>query len=137
MTDMLTSENVEATIVRCLFTDAEMVDGQPPPEHIRVEGIVNPWAFHPGRVEENREKIAAMLSELPRAFMVGEGGGWSFLNACERADGVQWTAFHQRMDQLFSLGQACGYVTCQMPREMWSVLPGGMPYYAVDLPVPA
>jgi hypothetical protein len=37
------------------------------------------------------------------------------------------------MDKLFSMGIAVGLVKAYFPRRMWSILPGGMPYYVVDL----
>jgi len=56
----------------------------------------------------------------------------SFLNACQDRNGNQWTDLHQRMEQLFVLGQAAGFVSCLLPRDMWAALPGGMPYYVVS-----
>jgi hypothetical protein len=35
------------------------------------------------------------------------------------------------MEGLFCLGMAIGKVECLMPRKMWTILPGGMPYYLV------
>jgi hypothetical protein len=37
------------------------------------------------------------------------------------------------MDQLFTLGIAIEKVSFQLPREMWNVLPGGMPYLVVKI----
>jgi hypothetical protein len=37
------------------------------------------------------------------------------------------------MDKLFSMVIAVGLVKACFPRCMWSILPGGMPYYVVDL----
>lgn len=74
-----------------------------------------------------------MLLQLPKEFQKGSGsgGGISFLNACNDVSGKQWTDSHQVMEQLFALGIGCNKVKCLMPREMWKVLPGGMPYYVV------
>jgi hypothetical protein len=73
-----------------------------------------------------------MLAELPDPFHDADiGGGGSFLQACNRQDGVQWTTEHRVMEQLFLLGIATGFVICQLPRWVWPVLPGGMPYYVV------
>ena len=63
-----------------------------------------------------------------------EGQGSSFLNACYDRDGDLWTGDHATMEQLFVLGIAAGMVNCLMPRDMWPVLPGGMPYYSVTIP---
>ncbi len=73
-----------------------------------------------------------MLDELPDSFKKSGGGGMSFQNACVDKQGNQWTDFHQRMEQLFQLGIGIGKVELLMPREMWAMLPGGMPYYAIN-----
>jgi hypothetical protein len=39
---------------------------------------------------------------------------------------------HATMEQLILLGVGIGKVKSLMPREMWDVLPGGMPYYVVE-----
>ena len=74
-----------------------------------------------------------MLAELPNQFQADKGGGWSFLSACDDRNGHQWTDYHQRMEQLFQLGLALGLVRCPVPRDAWSMLPGSMPYYVVDV----
>ncbi len=73
-----------------------------------------------------------MLDELHPNFKASNGGGWSFLNACNRSDNMQWTGLHSTMEKLFMLGIAAGHVEW-MPaqRDMWSAFPGGMPYVIV------
>lgn len=124
----LTSENVESIFMDCLFRDNE--DTSDP---AIAEGITSNFGFHKERLKSHKEDISAMLLQLPLPFQKngGGGGGWTFLNACDNAKGEQWTGLHSIMEQLFSLGQACGKVECLIPRDMWSVLPGGMPYYSV------
>ena len=117
---------VESVFVDCLFKKDEDQSG-----HVKAEGITMSVGFHPGRLEGNRAKIKEWLSSLPDEFKTSKGGGWSFLNACNDKDGNQWTGLHQRMEQLFLLGIGIGKVKCLMSREMWAVLPGGMPYYSV------
>ena len=75
-----------------------------------------------------------MLVELPNEFMeesAGGGGGWSFLNTCYDKNGDQWTGMHLTMEQLFQLGIAAGVASYVMPRQMWAVFPGGMPYIVI------
>lgn len=135
---VLTAEMVEKVYAACLFSDEETegwdgtVEGLPAGAVV-TEGILNQTAFHPGRIEENREVILDMLRELPVAFRTEVGGGWSFLNACMREDGEQWTGLHRTQDCLMQLGMAIGAVKYVLPRDMWSVLPGGMPYLSVTL----
>ena len=122
----LTSKNVNLVFMDCLFQDGE--DTSNP---AIAEGITSKFGFHKGRLDLRKEDISAMLSMLPKEFQKNGGGGMSFLNACNNSNGKQWTDLHCVMDQLFSLGQACEKVKCLMPRDIWSALPGGMPYYVV------
>lgn len=120
----LTTENVDAIMAECLVDAGGQI----------VKGVIHSFAFDPDRIKARRDDIKSMLSALPLPFfkgIEGGGGGWSFLMACDRRDGVQWTGFHLKMEALFALGIAAGFVTelTAFPRDM---LPGGMPYYVID-----
>lgn len=154
----LTSDAVRGLVKFCLFQGDELKGYSPPAicpaEMVMVEGVVCKFGFHRGRIEESKPWIKALLSQLPLGFfekgprgenglppaMGGQhaaelddkaGGGWSFLAACETREGERWGE-HWAMDELFCLGMAAGLVTCQLPREMWHVLPGGVPYYSIS-----
>ena len=121
----LTSQNVHDVIMDCLFTSEEAKNDEMNKTAVIAEGIMTTMGFHPERLARRREDIGSMLDQLPDPFKVDRGGGWSFLNACDRADGVQWTDFHQTMDHLFLLGIAT-------KQAKWlSSFPGGMPYVVV------
>lgn len=130
----LTSENVEQVFRSCLFKEGENTTG-----YVEAHAVRLRVGFHPVRIEENREAIKEMLSQLPYEFHQEEegvegkaGGGWSFLNMCQDIKGTQWTDFHDRMDQLLSLGLALKLVEYLMPdRNLWGIFPGGMPYITV------
>jgi hypothetical protein len=127
----LTAERVNEIILACLYTNEEAESSGPvPPGAILVDGVANRFGFHPERLASHKEEIRSMLMELPVGFRESSGGGWSVLNGCHRQDGEQWGQ-HLEMDALFSLGIACGLAKFLMPRELWSSLPGGMPYVAV------
>lgn len=128
----LTADNVRDIIKDCLFKD-DIPQDELLSKAVIVDGIMNKWGFVPEKLEAHKQEIIEMLSQLPEQFFEKTGGGWSFLNACVRRDGTHW-AEHPTMDMLFSLGQAIGAVRCALPREMWAVLPGNMPYYSVKLP---
>lgn len=125
MSDKLTAERVKAVFHDCLFNE-----GEPHDNFVKAEGVVMTVGFHPGRLAAHDADIEEMLGELPEQFHDTKGGGWSFLNACMTKDGEQWGE-HPTMDQLFQLGMAVGRVRCCFPRELWGMLPGGMPYYVV------
>jgi len=131
---LINPELVENTFLSCLFKEDELDEsGNPKTEPIIVEGIQDKIGFNAERILENENQIIDWLKELPIEFRKTGGGGWSFLNACNDKDGNQWTGFHKIMDQLFMLGQAIKKVSYQMPRDMWEILPSGMPYIIIDL----
>lgn len=123
---VLDPERVNAVFMDCLFKDGEDTS-----KYVKAEGIQHTVGFNPERLQSHKAEIEAMLDELPDEFKKSGGGGWSFLNACNDKRGNQWTGLHQRMEQLFQLGIGISKVQYQMPREMWSILPGGMPYLVV------
>jgi hypothetical protein len=65
---------------------------------------------------------------LPKEFKTG--GGASFMNACMTVEGELWGQ-HQNIDELLCLGLAINKVKFFIPKEMWSALPGGMPFFVV------
>ena len=131
---IIDEQEVEKMFLDCLYNEEETKDVEGiPKDAVIVEGITNEFEFHPYRLEGKRIKVLKLLKALPHQFRKNDGGGWSFLNACNQDNGIQWTGFHQRMEQLFCLGMGLGLVECQIPREMWTVLPGEMPYYVINV----
>lgn len=121
----LTAENVHEIFTKCLFREGEDTSTA-----ALAECVTGKFGFHPGRLEQNRESIHAMLKELPPEFQPDTGGGMSFLNACMTKDGEQWGE-HRNIEQLLALGVASKTAAILLPRPMWAILPGGMPYFAV------
>jgi hypothetical protein len=119
----LTAQAVQDVFMDCLFRD-----GEPTTDHVRADGIRSSVDFHPERLVKHTSDIVEFLSELPVEFK----DGTSFLQACVNRQSEQWGE-QTHMDMLFQLGIGIGKVTCPFPREMWKVLPGGMPYYTVKL----
>jgi hypothetical protein len=119
----LTADDVERLALACLGkNDSE------PGSRIVVEGIVRNFDFSAERIAEHRSEIKALIRELPSEFMSDGGGGWSFLNLCNDRHGHLWTGLHAVMEALCCLAIGAGIGKWQLPREMWDVLPGGMPY---------
>jgi len=105
-------------------------------EPINVNAIVHEFVFNKDKIEENKPKIAELLDELPIQFKTadeGGGGGWTFLNACVDKNDIHWGE-HPIMEVLVALGIAAGMVEFLMPREMWKMFPGAMPYFVVKTP---
>ncbi|HDZ26958.1 hypothetical protein LCGC14_2176970 [marine sediment metagenome] len=124
----LTSKNVNKIFMDCLFEEDNEENRK---NSIVVEGLVNKFGLNPVAIKKHKKDIYSMLKQLPKNFQKNGGGGWSFLNACNREDGTQWTGLHATMEQLVVLGIASEYVKYTMPREMWKILPGGVPYFSV------
>ena len=128
---MISARKIEEIVKDCLFSEAEFPPGASvPADAVIVEGIIHPWGFNPQRLESHRDEVKTLLADLPDEFQQNGGGGMSFLNACMDREGNHWGE-HRNMDQLFSLGIGLGLAKSVLPREMWSALPGGMPYYVV------
>jgi hypothetical protein len=127
----LTAEHVTSIIKDCLYRKEEIpTDGSLPVGVIIIEGVVGKFGFHPGRLTQHKGEILELLLQLPETFRQSKGGGWTFLNACVREDGVQWGE-HRSIDELMVLGLATGQVRLGFDRPLWSVLPGGLPYFTV------
>ncbi len=132
MPDAMTTidpEQVSAIFMDCLFKEGEDTSG-----HVIAEGLTTDVGFHPRRLEGHKQTVGEILTLLPNEFLSverGGGGGWSFLNACNDVNGNQWTGFHKTVEQLMLLGLATGQVEYQLPKKMWALLPGKMPYFSV------
>lgn len=124
---ILTAQKVNEIFMDCLFRENEPTDN-----HIVGEGVMNKVGFHPERLKSNESKIDELLAELPEQFNKQSGGGWSFLNLVTDKNGNQWADLHQTVDELVMLSTATKKMSFLMPREMWSVLPGGMPYLVIN-----
>lgn len=125
-------DEVDQTFRDCLFRDHEVTDHKTPANAVVVDGVLGRFVFNPDRLESHREQVKRWLELLPHEFRKSGGGGWSFLNACNLADGTQWTGLHERMNQLFSLAIGLKLAKWSLPREMWGVMPGGMPYVEIE-----
>lgn len=124
----LDAAQVERTYASCLGEGVEVTDAITGPVTLDTCNVLS---FDKGRLADHAELVAAMLLELPDEFRESGGGGWSFLNACDDRHGRQWTGLHSTMAELFALGLGLGLVKSLLPRDMWDVLPGGVPYYVV------
>ena len=125
---MIDSQRVTEIFLNCLFREEEIINGEPEVEPIKAYGVMENVGFYPTRIKESTEEIKGFINELPEQFK----NGWTFLNICQTKDGELWTGMHQVCDQLVMLGIAIGKMSFCLPRDMWSILPGGMPYVQVS-----
>jgi hypothetical protein len=124
---MIDSERVQFLFHGCLAKEDQA-------DAMKIRGIGQTIYLDLKKLEGVKKEVSVMLAELPDNFKKKEGeevSGWSLLNACEDRNGNQWTGFHQTVEQLFVLGMGIGKVEYTFPREIWSMLPGSMPYYTI------
>jgi hypothetical protein len=120
------AETVRETVSYCLFRD-----GEPTSPHVVGEGVTNSFGFHPGRLEEKRPVVIEMIEKLDSAFRKSGGGGASFLQLCVDKDGNQWGE-HRECSDLIAIANALKLASFPMGRNLWSALPGGMPYVTFE-----
>jgi len=133
---MIDTEELHKVMRDSLYKEEEIAEPHTPPQGaVVVEGLTMNFAFHPERLESHRAQIRDWLCQLPVQFRRENGGGWSTLNAVMLhpiEDGVQWGE-QMDMQELLCLGIGLGLAKWQLPRDYWSVLPGGMPYVELNL----
>ena len=114
----LTRHNVEDTFVKCLRNSGPVTEGIIKKAYMQVD-------------DEQSDRIKGMLMQLDDKFRADGGSGASFLEMCINKDGEQWGE-HTDMEKLTMLGIAAGYAKFCFGRELWPILPGGMPYIVLD-----
>ena len=128
--NVLTAIAVQELALRC----RPVAEGK----NIEVEGISATFRLSRARLEQHRAAIDELLAQLPHEFRAkgygpAAGGGWTFLNACVRADGYHWGEQYY-VELLLALGLAIGSVAWSLPPELWDYLPGKMPYFHINPP---
>lgn len=122
---------VEDSLYRDEFL-ATLKPGEVPEGAVLFEGIMQVFGFDPVRLEANREKVRTLIREtVTDEFLMSGGGGYTFLNLCMDRNGDQW-AEHPTLDSFVTLAGALGMAGFCAPRELWNILPGGMPYVWFD-----
>lgn len=125
----LDSELVNKIFLDCLLREDgnEIVDGKPACDHVVAEGIINSFAFNTKRLNDHAEEIGLLVDQLPiRLEPV------SFLQLCMDKEGRQWANEHKIMEQIVALGVATKKLAYGMPRELWGICPGGVPYIGLE-----
>jgi hypothetical protein len=127
----LTAEAVHKIFEKCLLKTEEVsADHKPLVPIVEIEGVVHNFGLSKQRLSENKDDIIKLLAELPEQFHEETGGGWSFLNGCMDKNGHQWGE-QPTVEQLLVLGIGIEKVRYCLPRELWNMLPGGVPMFVV------
>lgn len=120
----LTAENVNTILNKCLYTSSSSSSHKP----LIIEGYKNDFSFDTVALNQERENIEALLSQLPSNFKEG----WSFWEMFRTNDGRNWTTSLKSMEALMVLGIAIEKIRYVLPKEAWWSLPGGAPYVVVN-----
>lgn len=123
----LSSQNVRKIYLDCLFENEKFFKAE---DAITVDGLAGKVTFCKEKVEGHKTEIEEMLMQLPKQFKKSMGGA-SFLLACNTESGNQWGE-HVDMNYLMCLGLSINKVSYLLPREMWRIYPGGMPFIIID-----
>jgi len=130
----LTSNNVRTIFKKCLFSKDELTkEGLPDSPMIKVEAVSEIYGFRKESVDSVKDDIIELLMQLNEIFFKDIGGGDSFLNAVKNDRGLNWTKSQTDVELLLALGLAIGAITYSLPRNMWYILPGGLPYFTINL----
>lgn len=125
---MIDPQIISTIMKDCLFKNEELPsDGSVPPNAKTVKGIVRTFGFHPERLENHRQEVLAIIEEIPQAFLEDSGGGWTFMNLPMDKNENQWGE-QTNAEDLLVLAIGLGLADYLLPRDMWSSLPGSMPY---------
>lgn len=127
---MITANDVRHTLLASLYPDEELEGTSTPIDAILVRSVRLYLGFKPKALESQREKVIEFINELPITFrsdLPNGGNGASFLDLCVDKNNNIWAA-HGDVDNLIALAIGLNLGEFCMPRDMWSILPGGMPY---------
>lgn len=121
---------IDPVRVGILFEDCLLPNKDHEP-FIAVEGITATIAMDPAKLEAHRAEIRSLVDSLPIAFHETGGRAQSFLQMCMDSSGNQWTAFHRDCEKLFLMAAGLRMARFWLPRNLWELLPGGMPYITI------
>lgn len=134
---MINPNRVSEILKDCYYPKGE-IELKDIAAHGTIHGITYSYLLNPEKTAIHKEEIKNILAELSDSFFMGSretaGGGDSFLNMCMDRHGNHWGE-HINCEELYVLGAACGFAQFGMKKEMWFLLPGGMPYICIDLGV--
>lgn len=131
--------SVLSKIINAAFTDSLYKEDEIPPDGsmpvgmVHAEGVRGMFGLHPTRLESHRSEVISAINLVHPAFHLSgeEAGGASFLQLPVLADGTHW-AEHQTCNELVVLAIGLGLGGICGTREIWHLMPGGVPYLWLD-----
>ena len=113
-----------------IFLDCLFKEGEDHSQYISASGLTISVDFHPERIEKYSDEIHNILLNLPKEFQEDEGGGYTFLNMVLDKENNHCME-QSTAQELLLLSMGSGWADNLLPREVWSALPGGVPYIIV------
>lgn len=129
----LNTANVSKIFKSCLFKDDELnEENMPTSPVVKVEAVASTFGFHQERLGAIKPKVMELLSQMPEAFFKDIGQGDTFLNGLVNDKNIPWSTNQSDLDMLLALGLGTELITYSMPRDMWPILPSGLPYFTIN-----
>ncbi len=124
------SERVRDLMLACLIDE---YGDESDPDAVFVEGLTSKFVFSREKLEAHRDEyIQLAQGYLSDGFKKTGGGGCSFL-ALPFDKNDEQQCEQPTAQEFLVLGIGLGLAEYCMPRELWMIFPGGMPYVAFDI----
>lgn len=125
------SKKVNDLMLACLINKPEFDANDP--DAVVVEGLTAKFVFSREALETARGEYLQLAQEhLDDKFKKSIGEGYSFLGLPFNKRGEQ-VCEHPTAQGFLVLGLGMGVAEYCLPKELWVVLPGGVPYVAFDI----
>ena len=122
---MITASKISQALRESLFSDEEAANKDFVEQHVvKVEGIIRNYGFHKEKLETHRDVIVEAVKQLDPNFI---NNGYTFLNLPFDKDGNQWGE-QTNAEELYVMAAGLGIAEFCLPRDMWAILPGAVPY---------
>lgn len=105
----------------------DLKDEEMPQGCIFVRGLAHNFGFHPERLLDSAEDVRKILNAVVADEFMGAEGGWSFLNLVVGRNSEIW-GNQVDAEGLLCLALGLGWAEILVPRSMWQMMPGGVPY---------
>ena len=121
---MIDSKKLFEVFRDCLMSKKDIVNRKADVGYVLIDGIINKYCLDKCKLKKHEEFIKDYIKELPDEF----AEGWSFLNLCCDKENNQWTSSQIVAEQLMVLAMGINKAQYLVPRTMWDMLPGRVPY---------
>lgn len=123
---LIKESEVTKIFKECLFgKEDKLTDEEKLSKGVTVSGINLKIVFNPDKLKANEAKIISFIDNILDDF--DDGYSFTLLGVDKYKN--PWTSSQMVMQELMCLGIAINKLKyCIETRDMWNLLPGGMPY---------